>query len=52
MADKKKETNKEDIPTLSVNDTLQFISTNENIFKIVVIIIACLNKLHQEGNAN
>jgi len=51
-ADKKKEINKEDTLTPSVKDTIQFLSTNENIFKIVVIIIACLNKLHKEGNAD
>lgn len=47
-ADKKREINKEDTLTPSVKDTIQFLSSNENIFKIVVIIIACLNKLHQE----
>lgn len=50
--DKKKEINKEDTLTPSVKDTIQFLSTNENIFKIVVIIIACLNKLHKEGNTD
>lgn len=35
-----------------MNDTVQFFSTNENIFKIVVIVIAFLNKLHHEGNTD
>ncbi|XP_015380477.1 PREDICTED: uncharacterized protein LOC107174153 [Diuraphis noxia] len=47
-ADKKNEINKDDTLTPSVKDTIQFLSTNENVFKIVVIIIACLNKLHKE----
>jgi len=46
--DKKKEINKEDTITPLVKDTVQFFSNNENIFKIVVIIIAFLNKLHKE----
>jgi len=51
-ADKKKEINKEDTITPLMNDTVQFFSINENIFKIVVIVIAFLNKLHQEGNTD
>lgn len=35
-----------------MNDTVQFFSINENVFKIVVIVIAFLNKLHQEGNTD
>lgn len=47
--DKKMESNKEDILTPSVKENIQVIFTNENVFKIVVIMIACLNKLHQTG---
>lgn len=47
--DNKIDIQKEDI-TSSVKETIQAMCTNENVFKIVVIIIACLNKLHQSGN--
>lgn len=36
----------------SAQDTLQQILNNDNVFKIVIILIACLNKLHQSGNSN
>jgi len=49
---KNTESNKEDILTSSVNENIQMISNNENLFKIVVTIIACLNKLHHTGNSN
>lgn len=47
--DKKIDVQKEDITSL-VKEIVQVMLTNENVFKIVVIIIACLNKLHQSGN--
>jgi hypothetical protein len=47
--DKKIDIQKEDI-TSSIQETVQAMLTNENVFKIVVIIIACLNKLHHSGN--
>lgn len=48
-ADKKIETNEENILTPLVKENIQVMLTNENVFKIVVIMIACLNKLHQTG---
>jgi len=48
--DKEIESNKEDILTSSVKENIQVILNNKNVFKIVVIIIACLNKLYQSGN--
>lgn len=49
--DKKIDAQKEDVTSL-VRETVQVMLTNENVFKIVVIIIACLNKLHQSGNSD
>lgn len=50
--DKEIESNKEDILTPSVKENIQVILSNKNIFKIVVIIITCLKKLHQTGNSD
>lgn len=51
--DNKIETNKEDnIVTPPVTEDIHAMLTSENLFKIVVIIIACLNKLHQAGNTD
>lgn len=50
--DKNKEMNKEDIFASSVKKNIQITLTNENIFKIVVILITCLNKLRHTGNFN
>lgn len=41
------ESNKENILTSSVKENIQVILNNKNVFKIVIIIIACLNKLHK-----
>lgn len=47
------ETNKEDDMVSSpITEDLKAMFTNENVFKIVVIIIACLNKFHQTGNTD
>lgn len=48
--DKKKEIDEADILTSSVKESLQVMFSNENIFKIVVIMMSCLNKLHHAGN--
>lgn len=50
--DKKKEIDETDILTSSVKENLQVMFNNENVFKIVVIMISCLNKLHHAGNLN
>ncbi|VVC45615.1 Hypothetical protein CINCED_3A001046 [Cinara cedri] len=51
--DNKIETNKEDnITTSPVTEDIKVMLTNENLFKIVVTIIACLTKLHQADTKN
>lgn len=46
----KNETNNDD-NLKSTQDSLQQILNNDNVFKIIIILIACLNKLHQSGNS-
>lgn len=51
--DNKIETDKVDnIVAPPVTEDIQAMLTSENLFKIVVIIIACLNKLYRAGNTN
>lgn len=50
LIDKKSDSNKEEILTASVKENIQMTLSNENVFKIVVILISCLNKLHHTGN--
>lgn len=49
--DKKLGTSKEEIITASVKENIQMTLSNENVFKIVVILISCLNKLLHTGNS-
>lgn len=48
--DKKLDTSKEEILTASVKENIQTTLSNENVFKIAVILISCLNKLLHTGN--
>lgn len=51
--DNKIEINKEDnIVKFPVTEDIKAILTNENLFKIVVIMIAGLHKLQQTGNTD
>lgn len=50
---KKSDTNAEEILTPSIKGNVEVLLNNEHIFKIVVILISCLNKLHHvTGNSN
>lgn len=50
--DKNKEINKEEMFASSVEKNIQITLSNENVFKIVIILITCLNKLRHTGNLN
>jgi len=50
--DKAKESTAENIISSSNKENIETLFSNENIFKIVVILISCLSKLHRTGNLN
>lgn len=49
--DKNLDTSKEEILAASVKENIQMTLSNENVFKIVVILISCRNKLLHTGNS-
>lgn len=43
--------NNENNLTAPVKENIMTMLNNENVFKITIIIISCLNKLHIAGNS-